>query len=54
MSKPLAPQTPAGVSRPPGEEEVPGQSKNRAAWKYALLALIFLAWLGFLIYCALV
>jgi len=40
--------------RPPGEGEVPGQSRNRAAWKYVLLALIFLTWFGFLIYCALV
>ena len=36
----------------PPEERLPCQSANRAAWKYALLAVIFLAWLAFLIYCA--
>ncbi|MBS3734054.1 MAG: hypothetical protein KGY99_03925 [Phycisphaerae bacterium] len=32
---------------------VPEGSANRAAWKYILLAGIFLAWAGFLLYCAL-
>jgi len=31
---------------------VPDRSRRVAPWKYALLAAIFLAWLGFLIYCA--
>ena len=45
-----APQQSAGKDQP--HERLPCQSANRAAWKYALLAAIFLAWLAFLIYCA--
>ena len=31
---------------------VPDVSSNRPAWKYALIAVIFLVWTGFLIYCS--
>ncbi len=30
---------------------IPDRSSRPAIWKYALLAVIFLAWVGFLIYC---
>lgn len=36
-----------------GADEVPDVSPRRAAWKYALLAGIFLAWCAVLLYCAL-
>ena len=29
---------------------IPGRRANTAAWKYILLAIIFLAWIAFLIY----
>jgi hypothetical protein len=32
---------------------VPDVSARRPAWKYVLIAAIFLAWVGFLIYCGL-
>lgn len=32
---------------------VPDRSSRPAAWRYIALAIIFLAWLGFLIYCLL-
>jgi hypothetical protein len=44
----------APCPRPGGAEEIPCRSRNRAPWKYAMLAAIFLAWLAFLIYCAVV
>ena len=34
------------------EADLPCRSANRAAWKYALLAGVFLAWLAFLIWVA--
>jgi hypothetical protein len=43
-------KTPSPRAAP--EERLPCQSANRAAWKYVLLTAIFLAWLAFLIYCA--
>ena len=67
MSKPPAPGPPQTGRKAPRQdasapaqgapkareaEEIPGRSPNRAAWKYVLLAAIFLAWLAFLIYCA--
>jgi len=64
VSAPAAPQTgkePARTEGPPPQQQaggskpeaiLPCQSPNRAAWKYVLLAAIFLAWLAFLIYCA--
>lgn len=30
---------------------IPDRSANRGLWKYALIGLIFLAWLVFLLYC---
>ncbi len=46
---------PAPAGAGPGAEsgsEMPCRSANRAAWKYAVLAVIFLAWLAFLIWVA--
>jgi hypothetical protein len=51
--RPAAPEQ-APAPPPEGEDKIPCQSENRAAWKYVVLALIFLAWLAFLIYCAVV
>jgi hypothetical protein len=54
------PGQPAASPQPPSPdkdsqgEQLPCRSSNRAWWKYVLLALIFLAWLAFLIYCAVV
>jgi len=31
---------------------IPDRSAHAPAWKYVLIALLFLAWLAFLIYCA--
>lgn len=48
-----AQSAPAGPGR--GEEaeaDIPCRSANRAAWKYILLAAVFLAWLAFLIWVA--
>jgi hypothetical protein len=53
-AEPAASPTQAPSPRPAGAEEIPCRSKNRPAWKYVLLAAIFLAWLSFLIYCAVV
>jgi hypothetical protein len=36
-----------------GSTRLPDQSANPAVWKYVLLAVIFAAWLAFLIYCQL-
>jgi len=33
--------------------EIPDRSKRPAMWKYLLIGLGFLVWLGFLIYCSL-
>jgi hypothetical protein len=49
--RPAAPAQ-APSPRPEGEDKIPCQSENRAVWKYVVLALIFAAWLAFLIYCA--
>lgn len=35
------------------EGEIPDRSKRPALWKYVLIGLGFLVWLGFLIYCSL-
>jgi|WetSurMetagenome_2_1015567.scaffolds.fasta_scaffold732039_2 hypothetical protein len=40
------------LANAPGAEGMPCRSANRAAWKYALLAAAFLAWLAFLIWVA--
>ncbi len=32
---------------------IPDRAKSPARWKYVALALIFLAWMAFLIYCLL-
>ncbi|HOF18564.1 MAG TPA: hypothetical protein PK082_06615 [Phycisphaerae bacterium] len=34
-------------------EGIPDRSNRRSAWKYFLLAAIFLLWLAFLVYCQL-
>ena len=31
---------------------IPDRAENPPRWKYVLIAAVFLAWLGFLIYCA--
>ena len=38
--------------RPPVDvvDGIPGRSANLATWKYVLMAIIFLAWVAFLIY----
>ncbi len=42
----------AGVPEPIDVVDgVPDRSKNQAAWKYLLIALIFAGWVAFLIYC---
>ena len=47
-AKPAQPE----LARPPVNviDGVPGRSANPAAWKYIALAIIFLAWVAFLIY----
>ena len=30
---------------------IPDRSRSRPLWKYAALAMLFLSWVGFLIYC---
>jgi uncharacterized membrane-anchored protein len=35
------------------DDGIPDRSSHRPAWKYLLVALIFLVWLAFLIYCLL-
>lgn len=30
---------------------IPDRSARRSAWKYVLLALVFLGWVAFLVYC---
>ncbi len=32
-------------------DSIPDRSPHRPIWKYVLLGVIFLAWVGFLIYC---
>ena len=45
---------PAGGAAPVNLiDGIPDRSARPAAWKYALIAAVFLAWLTFLIYCAL-
>ncbi len=44
--QPQAPAEPASVV-----DGVPDRSPRPAAWKYVLLAVVFLAWVGFLIVC---
>lgn len=48
--KPAAPEkkspTPIDVV-----EGIPDRSATRPLWKYLLIAGVFLAWIGFLIYC---
>ena len=31
---------------------IPDRAARRPVWKYVLLAVIFLAWMAFLVYCA--
>ncbi len=31
---------------------IPDRSPHRSAWKYMLMAAVFVLWVGFLIYCA--
>lgn len=53
MSK-AAPDKPGACRRPEPVDVVdgiPDRSGNRAAWKYVVLAVVFLAWIAFLIYC---
>jgi hypothetical protein len=40
------------LARPPVHviDGIPGRSANLAIWKYVVLAIIFLAWVAFLIY----
>jgi hypothetical protein len=45
-----APEPPEPVDAVDG---IPDRSSNPAAWKYLLLAAIFLAWVAFLVYCQL-
>lgn len=32
-------------------EGIPDRSTSRPLWKYLLIAVMFLAWIGFLVYC---
>ncbi len=66
MNSTPAPEASRKQAGPPGREaappranaaddaasQVPCRSTNPAAWKYALLAAVFVAWAAFLVYCA--
>jgi hypothetical protein len=47
--------TARGRVRPPVnvQDGIPDRSARPVAWKYVVLAAIFLGWVAFLIYCAL-
>jgi hypothetical protein len=49
-NRPTAPAHAGGAGE--RETDLPCRSANRAAWKYALLAGVFLVWLAFLIWVA--
>lgn len=49
--KPHAPRRPEPVDVVDG---IPDRSANCAAWKYLVLAIVFVAWIAFLIYCQIV
>jgi hypothetical protein len=46
----VAPRPPEAVNVVDG---IPDRDERPGWWKYAILAALFLAWLGFLTYCAL-
>jgi len=46
--KPTAAPAPADMI-----DGIPDASAHRSRWKYAVIAAVFLAWVGFLVYCAL-
>jgi hypothetical protein len=55
MTKPSRPRRARRAEHPPPAnliDGIPDRSDRPAAWKRVVLALVFLAWLGFLIYCA--
>ena len=43
---------PAGADAA-GPGEIPDVTTRRSAWKYAVIAAVFLAWVAFLLYCGL-
>lgn len=55
MSDKATKPPPAATRRPPEPRDVvdgiPDRSPNAAAWKLLVLGGVFLAWIGFLIYC---
>lgn len=53
-SRDPAGEEPRGIPEPINVVDgIPDRSPRRAAWKYLLLAAIFLLWLAFLVYCQL-